>query len=242
MARMKTCSRCSQDKPLDAFTKDRRRKDGLNVYCRTCTRAAVANYASRYPEAERERGKRWYVENKERVAKKNRQWFQANPGKAAEYCAKWRQADPERARRLQREWYRQNRIAQLADDKRRRTENLDYFLERERASYARNRDARLERSATWRQANKPRVAFYAAQRRAAILERTPAWLTSEHFFEMEIFFWYSAFLQESTGVPHHVDHAVPLRGKKVSGLNVPWNLQVLSKPENLKKSNRYHVA
>lgn len=242
MARMKTCSRCSRVQPLDAFTKDRKRRDGLNVYCRKCTRAAVADYAARHPESESERGKRWYAENKERAAKKNRQWFLANPGKAAEYSAKWRQADLDHARQLQRDWYQRNRAAQLADDKRRRAENIDYFLERERASYARNRDARLKRSAAWRQKNKPLVAFYAAQRRAAILERTPPWLTPEHYKEMETFFWYSALLQEATGKAHHVDHEVPLRGKKVSGLNVPWNLQVISKPENLKKSNRYHVS
>jgi hypothetical protein len=52
----------------------------------------------------------------------------------------------------------------------------------------------------------------------------------------------AAALTSSTGVPHDVDHIVPLAGKNVCGLHVEWNLRAIPAADNRKKSNKVIAA
>jgi hypothetical protein len=85
--------------------------------------------------------------------------------------------------------------------------------------------------------NKAQWNARSAKRRASKLQRTPEWLTDDHLWMIEEVYELAQLRSKVTGVDHHVDHVVPLRGKTVSGLHVPWNLQVIPWYENLSKSN-----
>jgi hypothetical protein len=78
-----------------------------------------------------------------------------------------------------------------------------------------------------------------AKRRAAKLQRTPLWLTQAHHKQIEQFYWEAAEVSKVVGEFYHVDHIVPLQGRTVSGLHVPWNLQILPAKENLSKGNNH---
>lgn len=82
------------------------------------------------------------------------------------------------------------------------------------------------------------VAHHANKRRAAKLQRTPPWSDLD---AMRAIYAEAARLSAETGIPHHVDHEIPLQGKLVSGLHVPGNLQILTASENSRKRNRFEV-
>ena len=75
-------------------------------------------------------------------------------------------------------------------------------------------------------------------RRRRFRSATPKWLTPEQKMEIRLKYRLAIELSRRTGVRHAVDHVVPLQGATVCGLHVPWNLEVLTQEENLKKYNR----
>ena len=67
---------------------------------------------------------------------------------------------------------------------------------------------------------------------------TPKWLGSQDKVAMRNLYLKAQELTKLTGVRYVVDHIVPLINPEVCGLHVPWNLQIMTQEENLKKSNK----
>ena len=91
----------------------------------------------------------------------------------------------------------------------------------------------------WILNNQDRVKHHARKRLKALKTQTPSWLTTEEKKQIESVYATALFCSRSLGESYHVDHIVPLQGKNVSGLHVPWNLQVLKASENSFKRNKH---
>ena len=95
-----------------------------------------------------------------------------------------------------------------------------------------------EYKSAWKKRNTGVVNLHTASRKRHIRRATPNWLTSEHRDQMKWFYNEAQRLKAETGIPHDVDHIVPIRGEFVSGLHVPWNLRVIPSIENQKKNRK----
>ena len=148
-------------------------------------------------------------ENREAVGAKDAKWYQENRKEQAVKKAKYYQA---------------NREAVAA-------RNAEYYQE--------NRESIAAKEAEWAKANPDKNRAKAAKRRAAKLQRTPAWVDFE---AIEAVYAEARRLESFDGIPRHVDHIIPLQGTTVSGFHVASNLQILTAQENLSKSNRFELT
>jgi hypothetical protein len=119
------------------------------------------------------------------------------------------------------------REANVAHDANRKRQYRTDNLEKVKATYKQYYDA-----------NYPRMLAKRNKQHADRINRTPAWLTKDDHWMIEQAYELAALRTKIFGVAWHVDHVLPLRGKMVSGLHTPYNMQVILGVENLRKGNR----
>ena len=78
---------------------------------------------------------------------------------------------------------------------------------------------------------------YNGWQRAYRCLRLPKWVKMDDF--LEIYRKVEELCAKHGEDSHVVDHIIPLRGIKVSGLHVPENLQILTRAENREKANKF---
>tara|TARA_R110000822_G_scaffold83481_4_gene196621 strand:- start:110 stop:637 length:528 start_codon:yes stop_codon:yes gene_type:complete len=89
--------------------------------------------------------------------------------------------------------------------------------------------------------NPQKICAMAAKRRASLRNRTPNWLSDDDLWLIEEVYSLAQMRTKLLGFKWHVDHILPLHGKKVSGLHVPSNLQVIPAIINQQKSAIFNI-
>lgn len=128
------------------------------------------------------------------------------------------------------DWQKDNPSKVLMHKKTWRDANRDKQHASEKNWYEDNKGKKAAADKSWKLNNPDKANARTARRRAARLKATPIWADHGKIL---------AFYEEAKRLSSHVDHIVPLQNPLVCGLHCEANLQVLSGPENMSKSNRY---
>lgn len=172
-------------------------------------------------ECENKRDRERYPARREVMLQQKKEQY--NPIAKKEYNDNYRIENRDQMVANSREYYYNNQEELKAQ---KRQYNID------------NRDEILRKKSIYQKENPDIINSYVAKRNADKASATPKWLTKEQLLEIRVFYAEATKLTKETGIKHEVDHIIPLRGKNVVGLHVPWNLQILTKIANIKKGNK----
>lgn len=143
-----------------------------------------------------------------------RNYYKINVDKLRARQKKWREKSKDKKKLFDKEYYLKNR---------------DKFLERAKKYYDPLKKKDYDRS--YRKNNIGKVRYWRKSYKLAQIKAMPKWITEDMIKRIQ-----EIYHDCPTG--HHVDHIIPLRGKIVCGLHVPWNLQYLPASENISKGNK----
>lgn len=144
------------------------------------------------------------------------EWQQA-VDKRADYFKQYNEREDVKDRK--NEWYLENREKVI------------------QAASSRPAHVKREYQNAWKERNTVWVRADTKARRRKHREATPLWLSRKHKSQIRQLYQAAITNTQITGEQYVVDHIYPLRSDVVCGLHVPWNLRVVTREENLRKSN-----
>lgn len=136
------------------------------------------------------------------------------------------------------EWHRKNAIKSQENHKNWLDKNRDRSNAKAREWIKNNKEKHAANNSKWKKENPSRNAANTNRYRSAKIAGTPPWLSAIQQAQIQEFYEIAAAKTVQTGTKYHVDHIHPLKGQFFSGLNVPWNLRVITAYDNISKKNR----
>jgi hypothetical protein len=106
---MKTCTKCKEEKPFSEFHKNRAKKDGLCVHCKTCKIEVAKSHYEKNKDHFREYKRKYRQENKDLIRERDRKYKQENKDLIREYSRKYRQENKEKIKERVRKYRQENR-------------------------------------------------------------------------------------------------------------------------------------
>ena len=108
---LKACYRCSTEKPLSAFHRDKTRRDGRFTYCKVCVLAAAKAKKQKPTERRRIWEAEYRARNRARVAANKLRWYEAHKDLAKARSRSWYAENKTKAAVRRQAYYEQNKVA-----------------------------------------------------------------------------------------------------------------------------------
>ena len=142
----------------------------------------------------------------------------------------------------QKEYYADNRDERLAYKKKYREENRDDVAASNKKYREENPEKIKAGQKKYREKNLDKKVAGNAKRRAVKLERIPSWSNEADLKAIKKVYENCRLMSILTGIPHEVDHVIPMQGDGISGLHHSTNLAIIPASLNASKSNKWEFS
>jgi len=124
----KKCSKCKEEKSVEFFGKDKKRKDGLRLHCNDCRKIESKIYNKKNKEKRRETIKKYYEANRESILKKQIEYTINNHDKIKKTKLKSYHKNKEKNKEKVKIYRKNNLYKRNLYEKRKKEEDILYRL------------------------------------------------------------------------------------------------------------------